>query len=587
MMYTNNRFTIQLKLDREKLLDQAGFTRLRDGYMRDDEVYAQERYAYVATEFADDIEHAERLYDYISKHWLSPSSPILSHGRTRGGLPISCYVPRLYDTANALLETSTEMRLLAMSGGGIGVSIGIRSADDKSTGVLPHLKTYDADTNAYRQNRTRRGSTAAWLDISHPDILMFIKMRDFSGGDPEYKTPNLHHGVNIPDSFMNIISECMKNPEADDSWPLIDHKGRVVNIVSAKALWETLLETRHRTGEPMIHFSDTSNNYLNNTMKLDGTIYSSNLCSEIFLPQSETRTPVCALASLNIVYWNEYNKNEQFFEDVLRFIDNAQQRFIDDTHDRQGFERARHSASKSRAVGIGQIGFHDYLQRKRIPFESAMAISVTRQVSARIFSALQQANVLLADERGNCEDKKGRRCSHLIAIAPNASTSILLGNTSPSVEPFNSNIYLQKTLSGTVTKYNQNMLDILQTYGKLDDDTLLDIKKHKGSVQHIEWMSQQDKDILKTAREIEQFWILEHAIHRQEFVDQGQSINLYVNADVDIKYLHELHYRAWTGKLKSLYYLRAERASYADDLAKKVERKIINVVNNEECLACQ
>ena len=412
---------ITVDYSRDNLFDELGLKRLRESYMREEENSPQERFAFVSRQFSSNDEHAQRLYDYSSKHWLSYSTPILSFGRSKRGLPISCYLSFLHDSAEGLVDTLAEVNWLSMLGGGVGIGIGIRSADDKSTGIMPHLKTYDASSLAYRQGRTRRGSYAAYLDISHPDILLFLDMRKPTG-DPNMRAMNLHHGVNITDDFMKFVEKSMLDSKANDTWELKDpHSNIVKEKVSARELWQRIIELRMMTGEPYLHFITTSNKHLPEFQKALGLkITQSNLCSEILLPTDKERTAVCCLSSLNISYYDEWKDDNLFIHDVAEMLDNVLDYFI--KHAPNQIYKAKYSASRERSIGVGALGFHDYLQRNNIPFESALAVSKNKQIFKYIKTKLDESNFLLGKERGEAPDAAGtgRRFSHTSAIAPNA-----------------------------------------------------------------------------------------------------------------------------------------------------------------------
>ena len=583
----------------DSLIDEYGIRRLKESYMTETEISPQERFAFVSRKFASDSEHAQRLYDYSSKHWLSYSTPILSFGRSSKGLPISCYLNYIEDTAEGLVNNLSETNWLSMLGGGVGVGFGIRSAGEKSTGVMPHLKMYDASSLAYRQGKTRRGSYAAYLDISHPDVLLFLEMRKPTG-DQNLRCLNLHHGINISDAFMQKVENCMTDPSADDSWELIDpHNDEVREVVSAKELWQRILEMRIQTGEPYIHFIDRSNEKLPEWLKKKGlSVKQSNLCSEIILPTDEKRTAVCCLSSVNLEYFDEWSKDEQFLHDVAEMLDNVLQYFID--HAPNEIARAKYSAIRERSIGVGELGWHALLQKKMIPFESAMAKSLNMRIAKHIHTGLEEANFKLGEARGEAPDAKGtgRRFSHMRAIAPNASSSIIMGNTSPSVEPFRANAYRQDTLSGSYMNKNKYLVELLKQKcvenESLDFDRIMSsIVSNDGSVQHLRCLDDYEKEVFKTSMEIDQRWLIEHAADRQEYIDQAQSINLFFRPNADIKYLHAVHYLAWKKGLKTLYYCRSEKIGKADRVSKKIERQIIQeldmsaMVNNEECLACE
>ena len=590
---------LQIDESRDELFDKLGIQRLKESYMREEETTPQERFAYVSKAFATDDEHAQRLYEYSSKHWLSYSTPILSYGRSKRGMPISCFLNYIEDTAEGLVQNFSETAWLSMLGGGVGIGFGIRAADDKSTGVMPHLKTYDASSLAYRQGKTRRGSYAAYLDISHPDIMMFLEMRKPTG-DQNMRALNLHHGINISDRFMEVIERCMTDPDADDGWNLIEpHSGAIRETVSAKALWQKILELRMETGEPYIHYIDTSNRLMPEFQKELGLkIHQSNLCSEIILPTNEERTAVCCLSSVNLENYDAWSKDPMFLKDMAEMLDNVLQFFIDNAPDT--VSRAKYSAARERSIGIGALGFHAYLQKKGIAWESAVAKGANMRMFRLIRSKLDEANIQLGKERGEAPDAAGtgKRFSHVMAIAPNASSSIIMGNTSPSIEPFRANAYRQDTLSGAFLNKNK-YLDIL-IKGKCEEDKKLDadeiwssIIANDGSVQHLKCLSENEKSIYKTSMEIDQRWLIEHAADRQNFIDQAQSLNLFFRPDVNIKYLHAIHYLAWKQGLKTLYYCRSEKLGKADKVSKRIERQVINeidmsaLVNDEECIACE
>jgi len=420
---------IKVDYSRDSLFDELGIKRLRESYMREDEVSPQERFAYVSKMFSSNQEHAQRLYDYASKHWLSYSTPILSFGRSKRGLPISCFLPYLEDSAEGLVDTLSEVNWLSMLGGGVGIGLGIRAADDKSVGIMPHLRTYDASSLAYRQGSTRRGSYAAYLNISHPDILLFLEMRKPTG-DPNMRTLNLHHGINITDDFMKIIEACMINPSASDDWPLIDPASKVVkDVVSARELWQRIIETRMLTGEPYIHFIDTSNKKMPEFQKKIGlSIKQSNLCSEIILATDGDRTAVCCLSSTNLEYYDDWKHDKMFLKDVAEMLDNVLQYFID--HAPESIARAKFSAMRERSIGIGALGWHALLQKKNIPWESAIATALNKSIFSKIRSQLDEANRVLGLERGEAPDAAGTiefedESSNIVSVNSSDTISIM------------------------------------------------------------------------------------------------------------------------------------------------------------------
>jgi len=593
---------IKIDLERDKLFDELGIKRLKESYMREDETSPQQRFAYVSSSFGSNPEHSQRLYDYASNHWLSYSTPILSYGRSKRGLPISCFLNYIEDTAEGLVDNLSETNWLSMFGGGVGIGFGIRSADDKSTGVMPHLKIYDASSLAYRQGRTRRGSYAAYLDISHPDIIPFLEMRKPTG-DPNVRCLNLHHGINITDDFMQIIEKCMLDPNADDSWNLVDpYSKEVRETVSAKHLWQQILELRMHTGEPYIHYIDTSNRMLPQHLKDKGLkVHQSNLCSEIILPTDKDRTAVCCLSSLNLETYDAWKDHPTFLRDVAEMLDNVLQYFIDNAPD--SVSRARYSATMERSIGIGALGFHAYLQKNGIAFEGVMAKVANNKMFKSIRGGLDEANLELGKERGEAPDAigTGKRFSHIMAIAPNASSSIILGNTSPSVEPYRANAYRQDTLSGSFLNKNRWLDKLIKEKLNLPEglhsgtyaDTWSSIIANDGSVQHLDILSDDEKAVFKTSMEIDQRWVIDLAADRQVYIDQAQSLNLFFRPDANIKYVHAIHFMAWKKGLKTLYYCRSEKIGKADKVSKKIERQVIKeidmtqIAQGNDCIACE
>ena len=588
---------INIDLEKDKLFDELGIKRLKESYMKDDETSPQQRFAFVSTAFGTDAAHAQRLYDYSSKHWLSYSTPILSYGRSKKGLPISCFLNFIDDTAEGLVDNLSETNWLSMFGGGVGIGFGIRSADDKSTGVMPHLKIYDASSLAYRQGRTRRGSYAAYLDISHPDITAFLEMRKPTG-DPNVRCLNLHHGINITDDFMQLIEDCMLDPNADDSWNLVDPFSKEIReTVSAKHLWQQILELRMHTGEPYIHYIDTSNRMLPQWLKDKGLkVHQSNLCSEIILPTDKERTAVCCLSSLNLENYDEWKDEPLFLRDVAEMLDNVLQYFIDNAPNT--VQRARYSAQRERSIGVGALGFHAYLQRNGIAFEGVMAKVANNRIFKSIREGLDEANLTLGKERGEAPDARGtgKRFSHLMAIAPNASSSIIMRNTSPSIEPYRANAYRQDTLSGSFLNKNRWLDIIIKGLTQTEEEyneVWSSIIANDGSVQHLNILDENQKAVFKTSMEIDQRWVIDLAADRQVYIDQAQSLNLFFRPDVNIKYLHAIHFMAWKKGLKTLYYCRSEKIGKADKVSKRIERQVIKeidmtqIAQGNDCIACE
>ena len=589
---------IKIDKTRDNLFDELGIIRLKESYMRPEETSPQERFAYVSQKFGSNPEHAQRLYDYSSKHWLSYATPVLSYGKSKNGLPISCYLPYLHDSKEGLVDTLSETNWLSMLGGGVGIGFDIRSADELSVGIMPHLKIYDAATLAYKQGTSRRGSFATYLNIDHPDIEMFIDMRKATG-DPRMRAPNIHHGINVTDDFMRIIENSMKYKDYDDSWQLKDPNGKVKNTISAKQLWQKIMTTRIDTGEPYLHFIDTANKGLPYWLKDRGLkIQQSNLCSEIELPTNKDRTAVCCLSSVGLEYFDEWKNNELFIMDIMEMLDNVLQTFIDDAP--QAISRAIYSATRERSVGLGALGFHAYLQKNNIAFESLAAININNLMFKHIREKCDIANKKLGTERGEAPDAEGtgNRLSHVMSVAPNASTSIIMGNTSPSIEPFSANAYRQDTLSGAGLNKNKFLNKILvKKCAELNldiEDMWRNIASNNGSIQHLSFLTKPQKNVFKTAMEIDQNWIILLAAMRQKYIDQGQSINIFLPPNVKIPKLHNTHFLAWKFGIKSLYYCRSEKLKRADNLSEQIERNVIEEIpelqmnsDDNECIQCE
>jgi ribonucleoside-diphosphate reductase alpha chain len=579
--------------ERDNLLTDFGKTTLKDRYLLPNETSPQDGFMRAAKAFSDNEEMAERIYSYASKLWFMYSTPILSNGGANRGMPISCFLNYVGDSREGLTGHYTENAWLASVGGGIGGYWGdIRSdgvatsGGSQSSGSIPFLHVVDSEILAFSQGKTRRGSYAAYMDVSHPEIIEFLEMRKPSGGDVHRKCLNLHHAVNLSDDFMQLIDNCIKQPTFDDSWNLIDpHTKKIVRTISARDLWLKILETRVATGEPYVSFIDTINEALPETQKKLGLkVHHSNLCSEITLPTNENRTAVCCLSSVNLEKYDEWKKDSLFISDLVRFLDNVLQYFIDNAPEE--LFKARFSANNERSIGLGAMGFHAYLQSKNIPFESALAKSLNLQMFKKIKAEAVEESKRLAVIRGEAPDMEGTgmRNAHLLAIAPNASSSIICGTTSPSIEPYRANAYVQKTMSGSFLVKNKYLEKLLEKKGINNDKMWTSILANRGSVLHLNELSDYEKDIFKTAIEINQQWIIEHASDRQQYVCQSQSVNVFVPADVNIKELHDTHMLAWKRKLKTLYYCRSEAIKRAELVSKKVERTIIP---EADCLACE
>ena len=607
---TRGRPRVKVDHGRDALLTEFGKATLRDRYLMPGESY-QDMFARVASYYADDAAHAQRLYDYISKLWFMPATPVLSNGGTQRGLPISCFLNEANDSLEGIVGLWNENVWLAAKGGGIGSYWGnLRSIGEtvggngKTSGIIPFIRVMDSLTLAISQGSLRRGSAAVYLPIDHPEIEEFMEMRRPTGGDPNRKALNLHHGVLVSDAFMRAV-------EADDEWALLSPKDKTVQkTVSARSLWIRLLTSRIETGEPYIIYKDTVNNARPEHHKLAGLeVKTSNLCAEITLPTGkdhlgQERTAVCCLSSLNLETYNEWQDHPTIIEDVMRFLDNVLQDFIDRAPD--DMARAKYAAARERSVGLGVMGFHSYLQANMIPFEGVMAKVWNKRMFARIKEGVDAASKKLAEERGACPDAAdygfNERFSNKTAIAPTASISIITGGTSPGIEPIAANSFTHKTLSGSFNVRNRHLTKLLEQKGRNDDDTWSSIVTSGGSVQHLDFLSDEEKDVFKTAFELDQRWVIEHAGDRAPMIDQAQSVNLFLAADVHKRDLHKLHDLAWRQGVKSLYYCRSlsiQRAEKAE-VVSLLPGKVLDVLTldqvaasaqeenkYEECLACQ
>ncbi|MDT8331559.1 ribonucleoside-diphosphate reductase subunit alpha [Roseomonas gilardii] len=610
----------QVTIDRSRdaLLTDFGKATLDDRYLLPGESY-QDLFARVASAYGDDAAHAQRIYDYISKLWFMPATPVLSNGGTTRGLPISCFLNEADDSLDGILGLWNENVWLASKGGGIGSYWGnLRSIGEKvgqngkTSGIVPFIRVMDSLTLAISQGSLRRGSAAVYLPVSHPEIEEFIDIRRPTGGDPNRKALNLHHGILIPDAFMRAV-------EADEEWALTSPKdGAVIRKISARGLWIRILLARIEQGEPYIIYSDAVNNARPEYHKLAGLeVKTSNLCSEITLPtgrdqHGQQRTAVCCLSSLNFETWFEWKDHPTFIEDVMRFLDNVLQSFIDTAPD--SMARARYSAMRERSVGLGVMGFHSFLQAQNVPFESVVAKVWNKRMFKHIRAQADAASVRLANERGPCPDAAeygfNERFSNKMAIAPTASISVICGGASAGIEPIAANVYNHKTLSGSFIVRNPHLKKVLAKHGRDDDDTWTSITVSKGSVQHLDFLDEQEKAVFKTAFELDQRWVVEHAADRTPFICQAQSVNLFLPANVHKRDLHQIHFQAWKKGMKSLYYCRSLSIQRADTISEKVAPQpspgAAAVTDNtqiplplvaarptggntdyEECLACQ
>jgi ribonucleoside-diphosphate reductase alpha chain len=588
---------MQLSYNRDKYLSEFSIKTLEDRYLVEGETSPQDAFARAAKAFADDEEHAQRLYDYASKLWFMFSTPILSNGGTKRGMPISCFLNYVEDSRGGITDHYTENAFLSSVGGGVGGcwndvrSVGSRtSAGSESTGVIPFLKVVDAEMLAFSQGVTRRGSYAAYLEMSHPEIEEFLDIRKPTGGDINRKSTNLHHGVVISDAFMELIEGATREEGFDDSWDLIDpHSGKVTKTVSAKTLWVKLIQNRVETGEPYIMFGDTVEEAMPDYQRALGLkVHHSNLCSEITLPTTEDRTAVCCLSSVNLEEFDEWKDDDMFIPDLVRMLDNVLTFFIDNAPDE--LHRAKLSAQRERSIGLGAMGFHAYLQRQHIPFESVLAKGANNRMFSRIKSEAVRATKQLAQERGECPDGQGFgvRNAHLLAVAPNASSSIICGNTSPSIEPYRANAFTQKTKSGSSLLKNEYLEDCLRDIDMDNDEVWKSIITNNGSVQHLEFLDDYTKDVFKTAVEIDQKWVIEFAADRQKEICQSQSLNVFFPANVSKQELHAIHMMAWKQGVKTLYYLRSEAIKRAETVSDEALRKyIFDSIDENACLACE
>ena len=589
--------SVVIDFRRDRYLSEFSIKTLRDRYLVNGETSPQQAFARAAEAFADDEAHAQRLYDYASKLWFMFSTPILSNGGTKRGLPISCFLNYVEDSRLGITSHYTENAFLSSVGGGVGGYWGdVRSVGSKtsngseSTGVIPFMKVVDAEMLAFSQGVTRRGSYASYLPIDHPEIEEFLDVRKPTGGDVNRKSVNLHHGVVISDKFMQIIENASLIPGYDDSWHLIDpHTRKVTKTVSAKTLWVKLIQNRVETGEPYIMFGDTVQEGMPECQrKLGLSVFQSNLCSEITLPTNENRTAVCCLSSVNLEEYDEWSNNPNFIPDLIRMLDNVLTYFIDNAPNE--LAKAKYSAEQERSIGLGAMGFHAYLQRHNVPFESALAKGRNMNMFAHIKARAVEASKQLAKERGEAPDAigTGMRNCHLLAVAPNASSSIICGNTSPSIEPYRANAYTQKTKSGSSLQKNEYLQAILQDLEMDTDEVWKNIVTNGGSVQHLEFLDDWTKDVFKTAVEIDQRWVVDMAADRQKEICQSQSLNLFFPANVSKQELHAAHMMAWKKKVKTLYYLRSEAYRRAEKVSDEVLRQmVVESVDEGACLACE
>ncbi|MGC0372362.1 MAG: hypothetical protein DGJ47_001074 [Rickettsiaceae bacterium] len=603
------KFEINIDRSRDDLLTKFGKAVLEDRYLINDEGY-QDLFARVSSYYADDKKHANRIYGYISKLWFMPSTPVLSNGGTNRGMPISCFLNETNDSLESIVDLWTENVWLASRGGGIGSYWGnVRSINEtvhgngKTSGIVPFLKVQDSMTLAISQGSLRRGSSAVYLPIDHPEIEEFIDLRRPTGGDVNRRALNIHHGVVISDAFMKAV-------ENNKEWDLISpFTKKAMTSVNARDLWIKLLTTRIETGEPYMLYIDAVNkNIPEHHKKLGLKVKTSNLCSEITLPTGtdhlgNERTAVCCLSSVNLEYYNEWKDNKEFITDIMRFLDNVLQDFIDNAPD--SMSKAKYAAMRERSIGLGVMGFHSFLQSQNVPMESVMAKVWNKKIFEHIKTETDKASQLLAKERGACPDAAEvgaeERFSNKTSIAPTASISIICGNSSPGIEPFAANSFTQKTLSGSFTVKNKNLIKLLETKGFNTEQVWSSISTHEGSVQQLSFLSDHEKDVFKTAYEIDQNWIIELASDRTPHISQAQSLNIFMPGNVSKQLLHDIHFKAWKKNIKSLYYARSTSIQRADKVShmatqdkemlelEKKNNSMATGTRNEydECLSCQ
>jgi ribonucleoside-diphosphate reductase alpha chain len=574
---------IDVDYSRDDLLPEFSKIILKDRYMLPGEKSPQDMFARVCKAVSSDSAHAQRLYDYVSKLWFMFSSPILSNAGTSRGLLISCFLSDIEDSTESISANIEESIYLSKNGGGLGINFSkirglgspIRNGEAESPGVVPHIKVAEALTAAWQQGSNRRGSTAAYLDISHPEIEEFIDIRRPTGdSNRRCLSVGFHHAVNIPDRFMDSL-------EKGTDWELIDpHTQEIVKKVDARALWQKILKARVETGEPYLHFIDTSNKHLPQKLKEKGLrINHTNLCSEIYLPTSADRTAVCCLSSVNLEKYEEWRNDPLFIEDVIRMLDNVLSHFI--SHAPPKLHRAIRSAFKERSIGLGAMGFHSFLQSKGVAFESPVARSWNNAIFLKIKEEAVKASRKIGKERGSPPDLEGTglRFAHLLAIAPNASSADICGVTSPSIEPWSTNAFKKKGLSGTFLIKNKYLHNLLKEKGQDTEAVWASIINNEGSVQHLSFLNEHERMVFKTAFELDQRWIIEHAADRQQYVCQGQSVNLFFLPNTNFSYLHKVHKEAWSKGLKGLYYCRSISEGRGD--------KLTQTITESDCLSCE
>ena len=579
---------IKIDTDRDQNFTDQAQKLLKDYYCLSEEPSPQFALARASNAYSyGNKQLAQRIYDYASQGWFMFASPVLSNaplpGKKPKALPISCFLTYVPDTLDGLIDHTSELRWLSVKGGGVGGHwSNVRSVSDIAPGPKPFLHTVDADMIAYRQGKTRKGSYAAYIDVSHPDIMEFLTLR-IPTGDIGRKTLNLHNAVNVTDEFMNAVKK-------DLEWNLVDpNDGTIRDTMKARKLWEQILEVRFRTGEPYVNFIDTANKYLPKPLKDKGLkIHGSNLCNEIHLPTNDERTAVCCLSSLNLEKYDDF-KDTTIVRDLITFLDNVLQFFVDNAGDE--ISRARYSATQERSLGLGAMGYHSYLQKHMIPFEQSGRIN--KEIFSWMRSEADAQTLILGKEKGEAPDMKGtgRRNAHCLAIAPNANSSMIVG-TSPSIEPNKANAYTHRTRAGSHLIKNKYLEKILEEYKMNTPEVWTGIVTNNGSVDHLEFLNDEEKEVFKTAVELDQMRLVELGGQRQVYLDQGQSLNLFFPAGTSKKYVQSVHMRAWETECKGLYYLRTEVSKRAENISEKIKLDKLKDYSDikkdeEECLACQ
>ena len=575
---------VKIDLSRDSKFTEYGLSTLRQSYLMPNEQSPQEAFKRVCEAYGTDAAHAQRLYEYVSKHWFGFASPVLSNGGSNRGNPISCFLNHVDDSRMGILENYSENAWLSSRGGGIGTNWStVRpqgsaiSNGGVSSGVIPFIKNCDSAILAYSQGGTRRGAQAVFLDVSHPEIEEFITIRKPTGGDENRRCQNLHHGVNISDEFMEAV---LKNTDFN----LVDPSdGKVVGTIRARRLWQQILEVRSQTGEPYLVFTDTANQAMNPHLREKNyRIRQSNLCTEIFLPTEKDYTAVCCLSSINLAKYDEWKDDEMFVGDLVEMLDNVLQDFIDRNSDHKDFARAIRSVVNERSIGIGFMGWHTFLQQKMVPFESVVAIAWINKIHSKVEKQAKGRSAKLAVDRGEPEGIKGSymRNAHIFAVAPTASNSIIMGEISAGIEPISTNAILRKTKVGSKVWKNPLLFEYVP---EDDKEKWASIIQHEGSVQHLD-LPDNVKDVFKTAFELDQNWVVEHAAQRQNYIDQGQSVNLFFRDKEELRYVNKVHIAAWEKGLKSLYYYRSTSPRRAEEVGAKIERR---KVETSDCMSCE